>query len=43
MVFRFLKYAHLHEVHWTQKYDQEVHEDDKRYKIIATPVNSNKF
>jgi len=38
-----------HAVHWTQKYDQEVHKDypifcyDKHYKIIATPTNSNKF
>ena len=40
-------------VHWTQKYDQGVaiglHEDypihcyDERYKIIATPINSNRF
>jgi len=37
-------------VHWTQKYDQGVHEDyplihcyDKRYEIIATPINSNRF
>jgi len=38
-----------HVVHWTQKYDQEVHEDqhiycyDERYKIIAIPINSRKF
>ena len=38
-------------VHWTQKYDHEVHEDypigllcyDERYRIIATSINSNKF
>ena len=36
-------------VHWTKKYDQEVHGDysihcvDERKKIIATPINSNKF
>ena len=36
-------------VHWTQKYDQGVHEDypihcyDERYEVIATPINSNKF
>jgi len=38
-------------LHWTQKYDQEIHvglhEDysilcyDKRYKMVATPINSN--
>jgi len=33
-------------VHWTQKYDQGVHEDypihcsDERYEVIATPINS---
>jgi len=36
-------------VHWTQKYDQGVHKDYlihcycKRYEVIATPINSNKF
>ena len=36
-------------VHWTQKYDQEVHQYypihcyDECYKIIATPINSNTF
>ena len=36
-------------VHWTQKYDQEVHEDypthcyDERYEVIATPIDSNRF
>jgi len=38
-------------VHWTQKYDQGIHEDypihcyDERYEIIATPIglNSNRF
>jgi len=44
-------YAQSHAVHWIQKYDQEVglHEDQRmhcyveRYKITATPMNSNKF
>jgi len=49
-----LKYAQSHEVHWTQKYDQEVGlvllEDyfilcyEERYKIHLGPnCNSNKF
>ena len=44
-------YAQSHAVHWTQEYDQEegLNEDKlmhcyvERYKIIATPKNSNKF
>ena len=37
------------DLHWTQKYDQGVHEDyptqsyDERYEIIAKPINSNRF
>jgi len=42
-----LKYV----VHWTQKYDQGVQEDDsiglhcydERYETIATPINPNWF
>ena len=42
---------HSVRLHQTQKYDQEVglHGDyllicyDERYKIVATPINSNKF
>jgi len=32
-------------IHWTQKYDQAVHENYERYEVdlIATPINSNKF
>ena len=36
-------------IHWTQKYDQRVHEDypihchDERYEVIKTPINGNKF
>jgi len=36
-------------VHWTQKFDQEAHEDyplhcyDERCEIIASPINSNRF
>ena len=38
-------------LHWTQKYDQGVHEDyplglhryDERYEVLATPKNSSKF
>jgi len=36
-------------VHWTQTYDQGVHEDypihcfDERYEIIAIPINSSRF
>jgi len=43
-MFRFLKYAQSDVVHWTQKYDQEVHKDypihcyDERYEIIAAPI-----
>jgi len=38
-------YAPLHTVNWTQEYDQEegLHCYVERYKIIATPMNSNKF
>jgi len=46
-------YAQSHAVHWAQEYDQEkgLHEDQlmhcymyvDRYKIIGTPMNSNKF
>jgi len=45
--FYILNYAKSHEVHWSQKYTQEVHEDypihfnDERYKIIVNPINSN--
>ena len=36
-------------VYWTQNYNQEVHEDhpvhcyDERCKVIAAPINSNRF
>ena len=44
-------YAQSHAVHWTQEYDQGegLHEAKlmhcyvERYKVIATPINLNKF
>ena len=33
-VFRFLQYAQSHAAHWTQKYDQEVHEEHPNASVM---------